>query len=260
MRLIRYSLAVVCLVGVPLRAQAQNNTAATSSRVAPNVTLFTTTDDGANAQRWYKFGVSANRSYCVETSQGEFNAANPDVLNDSILETFSDNAGTVLITSNDDNTREPTHQGFTNFGPSRICEITTSTTGRQVRLTDNNAGTNSWKLVISDTTLFAPWFFSGSGFEAFVLIKNTTGSATNVRVAFYNTAGGVIGTSSGVAPANGSLNMQVSTIFGAGLLTGGVSIAHDSAPGGVVASVTSLNFGTGVSFDVTASPRQAVRQ
>jgi hypothetical protein len=39
-----------------------------------------------------------------------------------------------------------------------------------------------------------------------------------------------------------------------------VAIASDAAPGGLVASVTSLNFGAGVSFDVAASPRQDWRQ
>jgi hypothetical protein len=39
-----------------------------------------------------------------------------------------------------------------------------------------------------------------------------------------------------------------------------VQISHTAAPGGLVASVTSLSFGSGVSFDVAASPRQDFRQ
>jgi hypothetical protein len=259
MKPIRFGLAVACLAALPLRAQAQNNTAGTAARVAPNVTLLAITDDGANSLRWYRFAVMPNRSYCVETSQGEFLAANTAHENDSILDTYSDEAGTVFAGSNDDNGVEPTH-GVDDFGPSRVCEIVATSGVRLVRLSDHSVGAQQWKLKINDTTLFAPWFFSGGGFESFVLVKNTTSTATTVRIALYNTSGTFLASASGTAPANGNYNLQVSSIFGSGSFAGGVAIAHNAAPGGVVASVTSLNFASGVSFDTQASPRQDWRQ
>jgi hypothetical protein len=114
-----------------------------------------------------------------------------------------------------------------------------------------------------DTTLFCPWFFSGDGFEAFVLIKNTTGTAHNATVTLIGISGATLGTQSGTAPANGSYNLQVSfappTGFGLGTAHGGVSIAHDGPPGSMIANVTSLGFSSGVSFDTPASPRPDFR-
>jgi hypothetical protein len=64
----------------------------------------------------------------------------------------------------------------------------------------------------------------------------------------------------GIAPANGSFNLQVSAGgangFGLASASGGVLIAHDGPPGAVIANVTSMGFGSGVSFDTPASPRQ----
>jgi hypothetical protein len=40
---------------------------------------------------------------------------------------------------------------------------------------------------------------------------------------------------------------------------GGVQIAHNGPPGALIANVTSLSFGSGVSFDTPASPRQDFR-
>jgi hypothetical protein len=62
---------------------------------------------------------------------------------------------------------------------------------------------------------------------------------------------------------NGSYNLQVSapppTGFALASAAGGVQIAHDGPPGALIANVTSLSFGSGVSFDTPASPRQDFR-
>ena len=68
----------------------------------------------------------------------------------------------------------------------------------------------SFRIRIIDTTLFCPWFFSGSGFEAFVLVKNTTNTARAATVTLYSPTGVSLGTQSGMAPINGSYNLQVS--------------------------------------------------
>ena len=66
------------------------------------------------------------------------------------------------------------------------------------------------------------------------------------------------------APGNGSYNLQVSAAppvgFGLTAASGGVYVAHDGPPGSLTANVTSLSFGSGVSFDTPASPRQDNRQ
>ena len=79
----------------------------------------------------------------------------------------------------------------------------------------------------------------------------------------YNPAGAPLGTQTGTVPINGSYNLQVSaaspTGFGLTSANGGVQIAHNGPPGALIANVTSLSFGSGVSFDTPASPRQDFR-
>ena len=120
--------------------------------------------------------------------------------------------------------------------------------------------TGTFRVRVVDTTVFCPWFFSGNGFEAFILIKNTTGTTRSATVRLSSPSGTTLGTQSGTAPANGSYNLQVSaappTGFGLSSASGGVYIAHNGPPGSLVVNVTSLSFVLGVSFDTPASPRQ----
>jgi hypothetical protein len=48
--------------------------------------------------------------------------------------------------------------------------------------------------------------------------------------------------------------------FGLTSVSGGVLIAHDGPPGAVGATVTSIDFVSGVSFDTPSSPRQDPRR
>jgi hypothetical protein len=179
---------------------------------------------------------------------------------DTVLSIRGADASTVLG-GNDDIADEPGGSLL-----SRVCYIATTTEDNLARV---SAGTNpsgtpgGFRLRVVDTTLFCPWVFSGDGFEAFVLIKNTTGTAHDATVRLAGIGGATLGTRSGTAPANGSYNLQVSaappTGFGLSSATGGVFIAHDGPPGSMIANVTSLNFASGISFDTPASPRQDFR-
>lgn len=208
--------------------------------------------------RYYKFGVVPQRSYCAETATADF--GNDDT--DTGLGLY--NSAQSLIGFSDDAGTEPSDAGdggASGHGASRICWIANlGETKEYLRLFDYVSAVDR-RFRIADTSLWAPWFFSGSGFEAFILIKNTTNQPRTAVVTLYSTAGIPLGSASAVIPANGSLNYQVSGApFALASATGTVQISHNAAPGGLVASVTSLSFGNGVSFDVAASPRQDFRQ
>jgi len=209
--------------------------------------------------RYYKFGVVPGRSYCAETAMADF--GNDDT--DTGLGLYS--SAQFLIGFSDDAGTEPSDvgEGGAGFehGASRICWIANvGETKGYLRLFDYASAVDR-RVRITDTSLWAPWFFSGSGFEAFILIKNTTNQSRTAVVTLYSTAGIPLGSASATIPANGSLNYQVSAApFALASATGTVQISHTAAPGGLVASVTSLSFASGVSFDVAASPRQDFRQ
>jgi hypothetical protein len=204
-----------------------------------------------NAQNWFRYTVRAGRSYCVEVDNGRGEVS----IRDTVLSLFRADAATSIGT-NDNIADEP-------GGPllSRVCYIAPATEDNLANVTAGAGNTTgTFRVRVVDTTVFCPWFFSGNTFEAFILIKNTTGTARNATVRLSSPSGATLGTQSGTAPANGSYNLQVSaappTGFGLSSAAGGVYVAHTGPPGSLVVNVTSLSFVLGVSFDTPASPRQ----
>jgi uncharacterized repeat protein (TIGR01451 family) len=226
---------------------------------AKDVEIGSTSNDTLGAapadQNWFRYHVQAGRSYCVDVDNGKSDVS----IRDTVLSVYRAD-GTTLIGSNDNIGDEP-------GGPllSRVCYIATASEDNLADVTAGASGTaGGFRVRVMDTTLFCPWFFSGSGFEAFILVKNTTGTGRSATVTLFSPTGpAVAAPQSGSVPANGSYNLQVSaappTGFGLSSASGGVLIAHDGPPGALIANVTSLSFASGVSFDTPASPRQDFR-
>jgi uncharacterized repeat protein (TIGR01451 family) len=234
---------------------ADNDTPASAKGVQIGSTSTDTLGAAPNDQNWFRYHVRAGRSYCVEVDNGKSETS----IRDTVVSVYRADA-TTLVGSNDDIVDEPGGALL-----SRVCYIATSSEEQLANVTAGASGTpGAFRVRIVDTTLFCPWFFSGSGFESFIVIKNTTGAAHSATVTISSTAGVALGSSTGNVPANGSYNLQVSaaapTGFGLSTASGGVSIAHDGPPGSLIANITSMSFGSGVSFDTPASPRQDNRQ
>jgi hypothetical protein len=255
MRKVTFLLSL-CLVMVPLVASAQNTSFGTAASLAisgKGKNQFY--NNAGNANTFYRWFAVAGRSYCVETEGAEFERTSID----TVMSVFRQDT-TTLIGTNDDadcGTECPS------FLASRVCYIAAATeiNFAQVVPFAGSATSVFYQIRVVESSLYSPWFFSGSGFEAFILIKNNSQTARNTVVTLYNTAGGVVGTSALLAiPANGSRNFQVSAAapagFGLASATGTVRISSDSPLGGLSANVTSLSFGGGISFDTPATPRQ----
>jgi len=248
-------VALAALVILPATARAENNTLA----AAKNVLIGSISTDALGAapadQNWFRYSTVAGRSYCVEVDNGE---SETSVRDTAVTVIASDT--TTTIGSNDDVADEPAASLL-----SRFCYIATGG-DNYANVTDGvvGAAAGTFRFRVIDTTMFCPWFFSGNGYEAFILIKNTTGAARQAKVSLYDPAGAALGTpQTGNLTANGSFNLVVSaaspTGFGLASAFGGVTIAHDGPPGAMIANVTSLNFNLGISFDTPASPRQDYR-
>jgi uncharacterized repeat protein (TIGR01451 family) len=240
-----------------------NNTASDSDTLLPappakNVLIGSTSSGSLGAppndHNRFRYRVRSGRSYCVEVDNG----AGETSIRDTVLSVHGAD-GTTLIASNDDIADEP-------GGPhlSRACYVATANEADLADVTAGTSGTaGGFRLRVVETTLFCPWLgplFAGGGFESFILIKNTTGTAHSATVTLTTGSGSTVGTpQNGVVPANGSYNLQVSAAppvgFGLSGVSAGVLIAHDGPPGGVIANVTTLNFGSGVSYDTPALPR-----
>jgi hypothetical protein len=240
---------------LPAASFADNITFATASQYAVGQGWITV---GSSAtSRFYAIGVVPGRSYCAETGAADFGTDEADTgLNIR-------NAGnTSLFASSDDYPSEPSAD-LSQFGPSRACWVALAANGSKNVVEEFDfSGTANRKFRVVDTGMWCPWFFVGGGFDAFVLIKNTTNVALNVQTSLYNTAGVQIGTTvSQTIPANGSLNYQLSTApFSVVSNSGTLQISHNGPPGALVANTTTLSFGQGVSFDTPFSGRADYRQ
>jgi uncharacterized repeat protein (TIGR01451 family) len=229
----------------------RNDTPTSAKDLAPGSTSSDVLGPAPDDHNWFRFQTRAGRSYCVEVDNGESETS----IRDTALSVYRADAVT-LIRGNDDVSDEPSAPLL-----SRVCYRAPAT---EYNLADVRPGAGgvagAFRLRIVETTSFAPWFFSGNGFDAFVLVKNTTSEAHSATITLYGANGAVLGTRTAVVPANGTDTVMVSAPppqgFGLSSASGGVAIAHDGPPGAVMATITSVNFGSGVSFDTPASPRQ----
>ena len=249
-------VALAALVILPATARAENDSALN----AKNVLIGSISTDALGAapadQNWFRYSTVVGRSYCVEVDNGEGETS----IRDTLVTVYQSN-GTSVIGTNDDVADEPAASLL-----SRYCYIETTGGDNYAKVTAGAGGSvaGTFRIRVIDTTLFCPWFFVGNGYEAFILTKNTTGTARQATVTLYDPTGATVGTAqSGTLAANGSFNLAVSlpspTGFGLASANGGVTIAHNGPPGALIANVTSLNFSLGISFDTPASPRQDYR-
>jgi hypothetical protein len=234
-----------------LDATAHNDDASTATEL---VLGSTTTDTlAATEPHWFRYQVRAGRSYCVETD----NAAAAVSMRDTVLAVFQGD-GSTPIGSNDDVAGEPSASLL-----SRVCYIAAATGANLAQVTGGTSGAaGGFRIRAVETTLFAPWFVSGNGYEAFVVLRSTT-TGTHTAEVTLQPGGGPGFTRTLSVPANGTRALQVSALppdgFGVASLSGGVVIAHDGPPGGLTASVTSISFSGGISFDTLAGPRSDLR-
>lgn len=263
--------AAVC----PAPARAQNNSAATAAQVVVNGGWMNVDmDAGSNTERWYKYPVVAGRSYCVEgISEVAPTAQVGPSVNDGETDVYLGD-GTTLMYRNDED-REPGGGSLVAITPGRVCYVAPATEANFARVGNFqfNAVVKSFRWRIVETTLHCPWFFSGNGFEAFILIRNTVREPVAATVTLRSTAGAILGTQTGTVPGNGSLNLLVSAPSPGGFnlpsASGSVEIAYGTPeplgsplnataqgpPGALMANVTSVSFSTGVSFDTPFTPR-----
>lgn len=246
-------MASAVTLAMPALGLAQSTTSALavkSTHIGQEHTVFI--DDAANNQKWFRYELRANRSYCAEAGAGVNQSGDSDSNDDTILTVFRADAATV-IGAQDDTAAEPD-----SFRGSRVCFIAPLDGTAFVRLTDFSAGTYTYRMRLVETTLFASWFFIGGDYNAFTLLRNTTTTTISYTMSWRNAAGVVVGTTSGTVPANGGIGINARTFVNpAATLNGTVEITHTASPEGLVGQVTSLSSSTGLGFDSPIFQRKA---
>ena len=110
--------------------------------------------------------------------------------------------------------------------------------------------------MVRETTLFSPWFSTGSGFEAFHQIHNNTEQPVTVTLRGYNSAGVLAGTEvTFVVPPNATVFKTAGGDQATGAANGGTVLTHNGAVGAISGNTTTLSGGSGLSFDSPFTPR-----
>jgi hypothetical protein len=247
-----FAIALTAIIALPALGFAQATTAALavrSAHIGQEHTVFI--DDAANNQKWFRYELRANRSYCVEAGAGLTQSSDSNTFDDTIVTVFRGDAATV-IGSQDDTVAEPD-----SFRGSRVCFIAPLDGTTYVRITDFSGGTYTYRMRLVETTLFASWFFIGGDYNAFTLLKNTTTTSISYIMTWRNAAGTIVGSTAGVVPANGGVGINAKTFVNPAVtINGTVEITHTASPEGLVGQVSSLSTTTGLNFDSTIFQRK----
>jgi len=178
----------------------------------------------------------AGRSYCAEVgaAPAETSAASPAV---TVLR--GDNA-TVI-----------------GSGSTRVCFVASFSETTLIRVTQSNVAPRMHRLLVRETTLWANWYFVGTGYSSYTLLRNTSGAAVNVVITWRDGTGATVGAPVSTAiPAGGEVYYNAVGNAGASVF-GSVEIARDGDPQAIIGSQTTLAPTTGLSFDTIAFPRIA---
>jgi hypothetical protein len=133
--------------------------------------------------------------------------------------------------------------------------IPTTTGTFYLRLDNLNASAYTINLIVVETTLFSPWWFTSGSNQAFVELRNNMANATSADLTFYRADGAVCGTSIVNVAANGNTALSVGALGTCAGGSGSAQLAFQGAPGGMAANITTIDAVNGTSFDSPFTPR-----
>jgi hypothetical protein len=246
--------AVIALSGIP--AHAQNIDPSTAVHLVVGQPPVRVTLPAATPNRFYDATVVMNRSYCAEatSSESELNPTDPDLV------VFRADGVTPIGTDTGQNT-EPKSQTA-----ARVCFISPVNGPIYIRLSPVAGFENrEYSLRFVETTLWANWFFVGSDYSSYTLLRNTTDQPLTVTLRWRDAAGIQVASlldltlaANGViyrdARETGVMNCGYPTVCSTA--AGSVEIVHNGSPEAIVGSQTTLAVSTGLSFDTLLFQRR----
>jgi hypothetical protein len=143
------------------------------------------------------------------------------------------------------------------LGTRRACFVAPVTESVLVKVTQSDTSSRSHLLVVTETTLWANWFYIGGNYSSYTILRNTTESSVTATVTWRGADGAPVGTKSVVIPPRGVVyyDARPPTTSGAGA-AGSVEVAHDGEPQALVGSQTTISATTGLSFDTLLMQRR----
>jgi hypothetical protein len=243
--------ATVCLL-MPSVAHATNNTCANADflflgeraqySIASTGSLF------------FKTRVTAKRSYAV-LAWGPFQDVSEGGV-DLTVTLYSDNSCTTQADGADATDFEPLVSGIIGHTSDQDSLIPPADGVVYIQVANNVGGPYLIHVLIIETTLFSPWWFTGGTNQAYVEVRNNMNEGTTAQVTLYRPNGTVCGTSNLPVDGNGNAAIAINNVGTcAAALSGSAQIAFAGMPGGMTANTTTLDVVNGTSFDSPFTPR-----
>ena len=98
-------------------------------------------------------------------------------------------------------------------------------------------------VLVIETTLFSPWWFTSGNNQAFVELRNNMNSATTAQLTFYRSDGAVCASIAVDLPANGNAALSIGALGTCAGGSGSSQIAFPGTPGGIIANTTTIDRG-----------------
>jgi glucose/arabinose dehydrogenase len=192
------------------------------------------------AQQWTSIEAIGGRSYCASVAPGSTAsaAATPT------LRAYRSSGVSLGVSTG-------------GFGArAQVCDMAPASETELFQVTQAEGSARVHRLRVTETTLWANWWFTGGDYSSFTLVRNTSSTALNVTITWRTEAGAVAGTSSFTLQPGG-VEYRDARATTSGALSGSVEVAHDGEPDAIVGSQTTLSAAGGLSFDSLLKRRTA---
>jgi hypothetical protein len=243
--------ATVCIM-TPSVAQAANTTCPNANFIAlgQHSGFYTI---GASGALFFKARLQAGRSYSLSAWAPFQDAGQSTVSLD--INVYTDSACSVLAAGGSATDFEPAFDVDSHGGDTDTIIPTVSGTF-YIRVDNTVATAYGMYLLVMETTLYSPWWFTGGTNQAYVELRNNMSQTTTGTLTFYSATGVVCGTSNFTIAANGNSAVQINGVGScAGTVSGSAQLAFQGTPGGMAANITTLDVPNGTSFDSPFTPR-----
>jgi hypothetical protein len=248
-------VSTVALLGLfaPAPAFAANTTCPNADFIFPGerAQYFA----AASTSLFFKTKVVAGRSYAV-MAWAPFNDAGEGGASVGI-DMFSDSNCTTFAAGVNTTDYEPQLFGIPSHSGDHDNIIPTADGTIYINVTNFVAVGTTVHVLVMETTLFSPWWFTGGTNQAFVEVRNNMSQATTATVTLYKNTGVVCGTTQVVLAAHANAAVLVNSVGTCATTPfwGSAQIAFPGTPGGLAANTTTIDVPNGTSFDSPFTPR-----
>jgi hypothetical protein len=242
--------ATVCIM-TPSVAHAANTTCANADYIFLGERAQYTI--GASANLYFKTNVTAGRSYAV-IAWGPFTDVGEGGVSLSV-DLYNNSTCTTTYPGTNTNDYEPLVFGIAGHSGDHDSVIPTTDGVLYISVGNGIASAYTTHVLVIETTLFSPWWFTSGNNNAFVELRNNMNSATTAQLTFYRSTGDVCATTTVPLAANGNAALSIGALGTCAGGSGSSQIAFPGTPGGIIANTTTIDPVNGTSFDSPFAPR-----